>query len=121
MIVINIGYYYIVHVLYYILLGPKTFCVLAEKKAVKVCNLIKRDLYDIVRASWLKRCVDEGRWIKLAPGDMIHISQKTQKNFQQEYDEFGDSFTELTSVPELQSVFRGMNNVSCCNIAVTPL
>lgn len=50
-----------IHVL--ILKGSTTFCVLADKVVMRVTNLMKRDLYDIVKVDWFKRCLDAQTFI----------------------------------------------------------
>lgn len=44
---------------------------------------------------------------------MIHTSPKTQKSFQQDYDVYGDSYTEDTTAEQLKSVFERITQVSC--------
>lgn len=39
---------------------------------------------------------------------MIHTTPKTQKALQQDFDQFGDSYTLETTVEELRSVFNQM-------------
>lgn len=96
--------------------GSSTFCVLAEKVALRVTNLIKRDMYDIVKIEWFERCMDAGHWVPWSPGDMIHTSPKTQKSFQQDYDVYGDSYTEDTTAEQLKSVFeRITQDIDCVN------
>ncbi|XP_041359150.1 DNA ligase 4-like [Gigantopelta aegis] len=90
--------------------GSNTFCVLVEKVAVRVNNLKKRDIYDIVKVSWFLKCVDAQRWMDWTPDDMIHTSPKTHKLFQQDYDEYGDSFTSDTTEEQLLKVFEKMEN-----------
>ncbi|XP_076100664.1 DNA ligase 4-like isoform X2 [Mytilus galloprovincialis] len=89
--------------------GSSTFCVLAEKVALRVTNLIKRDMYDIVKLEWFHRCIEGGTWVPWSPGDMIHTSPKTQKSFQVDYDQFGDSYTEDTTAEQLKNVFDRVN------------
>ena len=49
--------------LIFVFAGSSTFCVLAEKVALRVTNLIKRDMYDIVKIEWFERCMDAGHWV----------------------------------------------------------
>lgn len=42
---------------------------------------------------------------------MIHTSPKTQKSFQQDYDDYGDSYTEDTTTDQLKSVFERITQV----------
>ena len=39
--------------------GSQTYCVLADKRSLKVNNIIKTDLYDVVKVDWLLRCVEQ--------------------------------------------------------------
>ena len=43
--------------------GNDTFCVLADKVALKVKNIITKGIYDVVKASWLIKCLDGKRFI----------------------------------------------------------
>lgn len=47
----------------FVFAGSSTFCVLAEKVALRVTNLIKRHMYDIVKIEWFERCMDAGHWV----------------------------------------------------------
>ena len=37
--------------------------------------------YDVVRADWLLRVIDAGRWIPWSPGDMHAATASTQQSF----------------------------------------
>lgn len=52
-----------------------------------------------------------------SPGDMIHTSPATQKLFQQDFDDYGDSYSEDTTPERLKDVFSKIT-VVCCNIIV---
>ncbi|KAL3869402.1 hypothetical protein ACJMK2_042087 [Sinanodonta woodiana] len=88
--------------------GNKTFCVVADKVTVRVTNLIKRDIYDIVKADWLLKCVEAKLFISWNPSDMLHTSPQTGKVFQQDYDQYGDSFTKDISPDQLKEIFTNM-------------
>ncbi|XP_005097120.1 DNA ligase 4 [Aplysia californica] len=87
-----------------------TLCVIVEKVAVRVTNLIKKNKYDVVRADWLIRVLESTKWIPWSPGDMIHTTAATEKAFEQDYDQHGDSYTRVTSEEELREVFQRMKN-----------
>nr|KAG5701196.1 hypothetical protein BaRGS_023305 [Batillaria attramentaria] len=88
--------------------GHTTSFVLAEKTVVKVSNLIRTDKYDIVKVDWFRKVVDSGRWIPWTPGDMIHASPATRKQFQMDYDEYGDSYTADITEEQLRHIFGSM-------------
>ncbi|XP_076463012.1 LOW QUALITY PROTEIN: DNA ligase 4-like [Babylonia areolata] len=89
--------------------GSTTSFVLAEKIAIKVNNLIKTDKYDIVRVSWFRRLLEAGCWIPWTPGDMIHTSPATRRQFQRDYDDYGDSFTDDVTEEQLRHIFSSMD------------
>ncbi|XP_059173254.1 DNA ligase 4-like [Physella acuta] len=88
-----------------------TFCVIAEKVAIKVKNLIKKGKYDIVKADWLLRVIDSGSWISWSPNDMIYSTPATLKSFEQDYDQFGDSYTVDVTEEQLRNIFEGMGDI----------
>ncbi|ELU10753.1 hypothetical protein CAPTEDRAFT_17890 [Capitella teleta] len=91
--------------------GSDTYCVIADKVQIKVNNLIRKGSHDIVRSSWLLKCVDQSRLIPWSPSDMVHTSATTKARFSAEYDSFGDSFFNDTSVEELRETFTHVNQV----------
>ncbi|XP_077997197.1 DNA ligase 4-like [Glandiceps talaboti] len=86
--------------------GSDTYCVLAEKVAVKVKNIISRDSYDVVKVSWFLECIEKGRFLPWLPSHMIHKSPDTAAEFALEYDRHGDSYTEDVSIPKLAEIFK---------------
>ncbi|ESP05690.1 hypothetical protein LOTGIDRAFT_181463 [Lottia gigantea] len=88
--------------------GGETYCILADKIAVRVNNLIKRNIYDIVKGTWFVRCIENETYIPWTPGDMIHISPKTQRKFDEDYDVYGDSYYTDTQEDQLKHVFDKM-------------
>ena len=43
--------------------GGDTYCVVADKINIKVKNLVAKDKYDVVKADWLIRCVEQKTFI----------------------------------------------------------
>ncbi|KAK2178306.1 hypothetical protein NP493_548g00024 [Ridgeia piscesae] len=86
--------------------GEETFCVLADKVNLKVRNIMKKGVYDVVRAQWLLRCRDQGQLLPWNPSDMIHKSPKTAAQFALDYDRHGDSYYDDATVESLKKVFE---------------
>ncbi|CAH1773972.1 unnamed protein product [Owenia fusiformis] len=82
-----------------------TYCVLAEKVALKVKNLISRNIYDIVKVDWFVRCFESNTYIPWVPSDMIHTSAITAERFAQEYDRYGDSYYNDTGTEQIKQAF----------------
>ncbi|PIK37895.1 putative DNA ligase 4 [Apostichopus japonicus] len=77
--------------------GQETLCVLADKVSLKLRNVIKSDVYDVVKASWLLEC---------------------KAKFAEDFDRYGDSFTQDVDPEKLKEVFRKVDSVN--NEEVTP-
>ena len=45
------------------LIGIETYCVLVEKVVYRVKSMMNVNNYDIVKASWLLKCIDAGHFI----------------------------------------------------------
>ena len=43
--------------------GEETYCVLADKIVIKVKNIISKDVYDVVKARWFIKCINEKKFI----------------------------------------------------------
>ncbi|PFX16725.1 DNA ligase 4 [Stylophora pistillata] len=95
--------------------GSDTFCVVAERINVRVKNIISQNKYDVVKASWLIKCLESGELEPWIPSDMFHSSSRTADKFAEEFDQHGDSYTEFATAESLRKVF---NNVQSKNSAV---
>uniref|UniRef100_A0A2C9JHQ7 DNA ligase n=1 Tax=Biomphalaria glabrata TaxID=6526 RepID=A0A2C9JHQ7_BIOGL len=85
-----------------------TLCVIADKVAVKVKNLIKTNKYNIVKVAWLIKVIETKSWVDWSPNDMIHMTQITKKLMEQNYDCYGDSYTVDVNEEALRHIFQGM-------------
>lgn len=103
--------------------GDETYCVIAEKVAIKVKNIISKGNYDVVKASWLINCAENKSYIPWTPADMIFTSEKTAASFADDYDRHGDSYYEDTTVDALKKIFKNVEekgssvSLSTSNIA----
>ncbi len=79
--------------------------------ALKVQNLISRELFDVVHYKWLLECVQKESLVALEPRLMIYAKPETQAVFENDIDKFGDSYTHDTTVPLLREVFQHMDKV----------
>jgi len=96
--------------------GSDTFCVIAERINLRVKNIIGQKQYDVVQASWLINCLECGQLSPWLPSDMLHCSPRTAEKFAEEYDRYGDSYTEDATADSLKEVF---NSVQVQNSAVS--
>ncbi|CAH8473062.1 unnamed protein product [Heterobilharzia americana] len=97
-----------------------TFCIVIDKVTLKVKNLLnysstsrKRSCpteHNIVRLSWLVACINKQSLLPWKPKDMHSMSSSVADKLAQEYDKFGDSFSETTTPEELNLIF---NDMSC--------
>jgi DNA ligase-4 len=91
--------------------GPNTFCVITSKLIHKVNAYIKKDLYDVVKTSWLIKCIENKQYYPWTPFDMFHSTPETRRYFSKHFDQYGDNYTEQIDAKQLQNIFNNMNQV----------
>ncbi|KAK2560071.1 DNA ligase 4 [Acropora cervicornis] len=96
--------------------SAETYCVIAERINVRVKNIISQKKFDVVQASWLIQCLEKRQLSPWQPSDMLYSSPATADKFAEEYDRYGDSFTQDATVESLEEVFK---NVQSQNSAVS--
>ncbi|KAI1172969.1 ATP dependent DNA ligase domain-containing protein [Nemania sp. FL0916] len=83
----------------------------AEKKVVKVANLIKAGEVDIIRPKWLLDCIaqgDEGCLLPYEVCHLFHARDATRHAAEENTDEFGDSYARDLDVQELKHLLQNM-------------
>lgn len=83
--------------------------VLADKVTVRVNNLVKANSHDIIKVSWFLKCAQAFHLFPWTPQDMIHASQGTVAHFQKDFDQFGDSYTQPSTIADLKQVFSNID------------
>ena len=94
---------------------PDTILI-ADRKLVKVASLQKKDQRNLVRPSWLVDCVkqselDAGRpsfLLPFEPQHLFHTSTADTGKFDDNVDEYGDSYAKDVTPEELLALFRNM-------------
>lgn len=86
--------------------GSSTFCVVADRITAKVKNIMNTDAYDVVKVEWLDRCIEKKVLLPWSPEDLLHATEITEQKLLEEYDKFGDSFTEELTVASLKRTFK---------------
>ncbi|KAJ8019961.1 DNA ligase 4 [Holothuria leucospilota] len=86
--------------------GQETLCVIADKVNLRLRNIIRSDVYDVVKASWLLECKESKKHLPWLPAHMIHTSPQTKAKFAEDYDKYGDSFTKDVTPEKLEEVFQ---------------
>ncbi|KAI9711850.1 MAG: DNA ligase (ATP) [Bogoriella megaspora] len=89
---------------------------IADRKVVKVASLIKRGECSIVRPMWLFECIEQneadvGRETFLLPWEPKHlffVGKDDERKFEENVDDFGDSYAKDVSVDELKEIFNNM-------------
>ncbi|CAH8461102.1 unnamed protein product, partial [Schistosoma turkestanicum] len=98
-----------------------TFCIVADKLTLKIKNLLsysstsnkKRSSlieYNVVHLNWLLACINKKSLLAWKPKDMFAMSSSIAAKMSQEYDKFGDSYSEPITSDELKLIF---NDISC--------
>ncbi|CAL8118040.1 unnamed protein product [Orchesella dallaii] len=83
------------------------FAIIGERKtSVLVQKAIRAKKYDVLQPSWILRSIENGEEIPFVPTDYWGITEKTQKKFAEEYDEYGDSYTKENSSQETKELLK---------------
>ncbi|XP_014680944.1 PREDICTED: DNA ligase 4-like [Priapulus caudatus] len=90
--------------------GERTWCVVTDKVNLRVRNMIEHDDYDVVRASWLIRCVERNTFTEWSPADMLHASPATTRHFADGFDASGDSYTTDTTPSQLKTALMAVSD-----------
>lgn len=82
--------------------GPKTFlCIADNDKSLRVKGIIEKEQYNIATVEWLVRSfgieIPLEKPPKLHPLEMVYATSDLRQRFSEEFDRFGDSYTELMS------------------------
>eukprot|EP00005_Dracoamoeba_jomungandri_P014120 CAMPEP_0174278718 /NCGR_PEP_ID=MMETSP0439-20130205/61635_1 /TAXON_ID=0 /ORGANISM="Stereomyxa ramosa, Strain Chinc5" /LENGTH=611 /DNA_ID=CAMNT_0015371163 /DNA_START=565 /DNA_END=2397 /DNA_ORIENTATION=+ len=85
--------------------NPRTFCVIAGRENLKLKNIIKSKILDVVNSKWVFDCLEKKKKLPFEPKYMIFTCQKTKTKFLEEIDKYGDSFTQPTTVEKLKEAF----------------
>lgn len=70
------------------------FWIVGEKaEHIKVEKAIKSGRYDVLKPTWVFRCIEKKKEVKLSPSYLFQYTEITGEQFIGKYDEFGDSYT----------------------------
>ena len=92
----------------------KTYCYIETAGTARAKYVINSGLYDVVRSQWLIDCEKNFRYF--GPADMVFTTDATSQSFQDSglFDEFGDSYVEITTKASLQYALRN-SEINICS------
>ncbi|GBN59991.1 DNA ligase 4 [Araneus ventricosus] len=99
--------------------GNNTFCVVCDKTTAKVKNIIRTDMYDVVKCEWIDNCIQNKRLLSWVPDDLLHATEETRNNLGEFFDKYGDSFTEDVTEHSLMKIFNNIPNEEWMNVEVS--
>lgn len=85
--------------------GKSTYCVVADHLNLKVNNYVSSGKYDVVKAEWLLRCIEQKQLLSWSPRDMLSMTPKTKVELDELFDEYGDAYFSEVDVEELMKTF----------------
>uniref|UniRef100_A0A1B6FIK3 DNA ligase 4 n=1 Tax=Cuerna arida TaxID=1464854 RepID=A0A1B6FIK3_9HEMI len=86
--------------------GKATYCVIVGTENIRVTNVCKAGTYNVVRAQWLLHSLDAGQLLEWTPADVVSGTPETMDQLVQQYDQYGDSFTQPATLHSLQHVLQ---------------
>lgn len=83
-----------------------THCVVAEnEKNIRVRSVIKAGKYDVLKLSWLERCLRMNKVLPFAPEDIIFATAKTKEELTSRFDQYGDEYDAELGGEDLSKLF----------------
>ncbi|XP_023218047.1 DNA ligase 4-like isoform X3 [Centruroides sculpturatus] len=93
--------------------GMNTFCVIVDKVTLKAKNIIAKKQYNVVKVTWLLKCIDQNSFIPWKPYDLLSSSYSTSERFSEDFDKYGDSYTNNITEFELKEIFQQISEEEC--------
>ena len=79
-------------------------CIIADTMNVRVKSV--KDQRDVVRPSWIRRCVDSGVLLPFRPEEMLVSSKSTAAQMALSFDEFGNCLLEPTAEEDVPIILN---------------
>lgn len=79
---------------------------IAEIDDIRVKGFKNRIKWDIIRPSWVLRCLTFDRLLPYRPEDLMVTTRATMEIMDQSYDRYGNSLTEATTVEDVPSILQ---------------
>lgn len=83
------------------------FSIIGEKKSsILVEKAIRSGKYDVMHKAWVDKCIELGAETSALPTDFWGMTAGTRKQYENDYDEFGDSYTNRLSLAETKELVK---------------
>jgi DNA ligase-4 len=86
--------------------GTTNYVLAASDAGLKVGNLKKQGMFDIVCLSWVVRCISSSQVEPAQARDFVFTTETTRAKLAKEYDQFGDHFTQHVRPEELRALLN---------------
>uniref|UniRef100_A0A060SZN6 DNA ligase 4 n=1 Tax=Blastobotrys adeninivorans TaxID=409370 RepID=A0A060SZN6_BLAAD len=83
----------------------------ADKKILRVSNIMKMNEQDIIKPIWVTDCIKYGRILELEPRYVFHATPETNESMHKSVDMYGDPYTRKIGLDELKVLLNEMNNI----------
>lgn len=90
-------------------IGPDTWCCVAGRLTSRTRAVLASRTADVISTAWLRALPPAPAPAPLAPLHMLAIKPATRRALSRDYDQFGDSYTELIDEDTLKRCFDKMD------------
>lgn len=88
-------------------LGDDTFCVLANNiKHIRAHAIKLSGKHSIINTKWILSCFDDNEFLNWTPENCLFLSKEHKLLMDENFDQYGDSYTKFTTVDELRLVMN---------------
>lgn len=88
-----------------------TSYVIAEKKTLRVSNIIATGGFDIIKPNWIVECTNENILLPLEPKFMLFSTSSTSNKFSESIDKFGDHFSRHVTPNSLKHTLSQISKI----------
>lgn len=91
------------------ILGNDTFCVLANNiKHIRAHAIKLSGKHSIINTKWILSCFKDNEFLNWIPENVLFLTKEHQMLMDENFDEYGDSYSELATI---ESLHRAMSRV----------
>ncbi|KAI4376826.1 hypothetical protein MLD38_014541 [Melastoma candidum] len=83
-----------------------THCIAAESKGIRYQAAKQRR--DVINSSWFLDCCERNKLLPLQPKYFLFITDSSKRNFQEEVDEFADSYYWVLDISDIKQLLRNV-------------
>lgn len=84
---------------------------MAARDDIRVKSVKMQTKWDVVRPTWILRCLTSDRLLPYRPEDLMVVTRSTQEGMEHHYDRFGNSLREATHSADVAPILQRVKDL----------